>query len=74
MLDEMLARSKKRLTFVFPFDVQGAALADLYKNASVESVEYTNDGARVTVLCGEKEAGMYKKYLSEDSVCTVPEE
>ena len=65
MLDDLLARSKKRLTFVFPFDVQGAALADLYKNASVETVEYTEDGACVTALCCEKEAGFYKKYVTD---------
>lgn len=62
LLDELLTRSKKRLTFLFPFDVQGAALSDLYKNATVESVEYTDDGALVTVLADEKQAGMYKKY------------
>ncbi len=73
MLDEMLARSKKRLTFVFPFDVQGAALAELYKNAAVESVEYTENGACVTVLCGEKEAGMYRAYLA-DAVTDPKEE
>lgn len=74
MLDEMLARSKKRLTFVFPFDVQGAALADLYKNAAVESVEYTDTGVCVTVLCGEKEAGMYQKYLAEEPENPAQEE
>lgn len=66
LLDELLARSKKRLTFLFPFDVQGAALSDLYKNAIVESVEYTDDGALVTALADEKQAGLYKNYRLED--------
>ncbi len=65
MLDDLLNRSKKRFTFLFPFDRQDAVNV-LYKNATVEDVEYTDDGTRVTALVGEKEAGMYSAFIIEN--------
>lgn len=66
LVDDLLMRSKRRVCFLFPFDVQGAALSELYKNATVESVEYTDGGAKVTVLVDPKQLGRYQNYIWEE--------
>lgn len=61
VIDEELAKSKKTVTFLFPFEMQ-AAVNNLYENATVLNVEYTENGALVTAVVDEKCYGMYKKY------------
>jgi len=61
VIDEELAKSKKTVTFLFPFEMQGA-VNNLYENATVLNVEYTENGALVTAVVDEKCYGMYKKY------------
>ena len=43
-----------------------SAVNDLYRNAAVNSVEYTESGALVNALVDEKCYGMYKKYIVEE--------
>lgn len=62
MIDDILAQSKIKVTFEFPFDMQ-QAVNYLYKNATVEAVEYTESGTVVKALVTEKEVGMYSEYL-----------
>ncbi len=62
MLDKILADSKKKVTFEFPFDMQ-SGVNYLYKNATVESVEYTENGTVVTAFVTEKEIGMYSEFI-----------
>lgn len=64
MIGAVLASTKKRCVFLFPFSEQGG-VNFLYKNATVESVEYTQDGTMVTALVSQKEIGMYSKYVME---------
>lgn len=64
MIDDILAASKKKITFEFPFDMQ-SAVNYLYKNATVETVDYTENGTLVTAFVTEKETGLYNKYIKE---------
>lgn len=66
MLDELLASSKQKITFLFPFDKQ-SAVNSLYKNATVESLEYTELGTLVTAFVTDKEKGMYSEYITENT-------
>lgn len=70
-IDEMIARlealvqnGKKRLVFTIPNTEQGA-LNTLYKNASVENVEYGAEAVKVTAVVDAKTRGMLGKYLPE---------
>lgn len=65
MIDKILADSKQRIIFEFPFDMQ-SAVNYLYKNSTVESVEYTENGTLVTALVTDKEAGLYRGYIKEN--------
>lgn len=64
MIDDVLSSSKRKITFMFPFDKQ-SAVNSLYKNATVESAEYTENGTLVTAFVTDKEAGMYAEYVLE---------
>jgi len=64
MLDEILAKSKKKVSFLFPFDKQ-SAVNQLYTNATVISTEYQENGVLVEVIVDEKIFGMYKDYIVE---------
>lgn len=64
-IDKILSETKKAVNFLFPFEMQ-SAVNDLYRNAAVNSVEYTESGALVNALVDEKCYGMYKKYIVEE--------
>lgn len=61
-IEKTLTDTLKKVTFLFPFDVQ-SPLNNLYKNSTVLDVEYTDEGTKVQVLADEKIRGMYKEYL-----------
>ncbi len=63
-IDAVLAQSKKNVTFEFPFNMQ-SAVNDLYKNALVTNVDYTENGTLVEATVDEKYYGMYKDYIKE---------
>ena len=63
-IDGILAKSKRNVKFLFPFDMS-SAVSNLYKNATVEYQEYTQDGIEVKALVDEKLYGMYKDYIPE---------
>ncbi len=60
-IEEIIHAGKSRVTFVIPNSEQGA-LNVLYKNATVESVEYGYDGVTVVATVDGKVRGMLKKY------------
>ena len=60
-IEEIIHAGKSRVTFVIPNSEQGA-LNILYKNATVESVEYGYDGVTVVATVDSKVRGMLKKY------------
>ncbi len=53
---------KRRLTFFIP-NSDGAALNTLYRVATVESVDYGDDGMTVVALADARASGMLKNYI-----------
>ena len=66
MIDEILAKSKKQVKFLFPYEKQGA-VNKLYENATVVSTEYVDNGVLVEAIVDEKCYGMYQNYLFEQN-------
>lgn len=65
MIDEALAKSKKQVKFVFPFNMQ-SAVNTLYTEANVLSTDYTEAGVLVEAIVDGKCYGRYKSYVVED--------
>lgn len=66
-LEAMVLSGKRRVTYFIPNSDAGA-LNTLYKNATVEDVEYGAQGMRVTALADAKARGMMRKYALDDCV------
>jgi len=66
-IEETVHQSKKRLTLVIPYSEQ-AKLSLLYNSSAVEQVEYLDGGIKVTAVLGEKERGLFGKYVQEPEV------
>ena len=64
-LDEELAKSKRQVKFLFPFDKQGA-VNTLYTDATVLNVDYTDDGVCVEAIVDGKNLGRYKDFVVEE--------
>ncbi len=62
LIDTVLSASKKRVKMLIPFD-DSAAVNYLYKNALVESTEYSENGTLLRALVTDKEIGKYRKYI-----------
>ena len=60
-MQELMHAGKVRKIFVIP-NAEAGALNTLYQNATVEEVDYTADGIRVTAVVDRKVNGMLKKY------------
>ena len=61
-IEELLQKRKRRVRFCFP-PSEGGRLSYLYKNATVESVEYDDGGcALVDCICDARVLGMYAEY------------
>ncbi len=60
-IETIIHAGKSRVTFVIPNSEQ-AALNILYKNATVESVDYGYEGVTVVATVDQKVRGMLKKY------------
>ena len=60
-VEEIIHQGKSKVTFVIPNSEQGA-LNILYKNATVESVDYGYEGVTVVATVDPKVRGMLKKY------------
>ena len=65
MIDEILAKSKKQVKFLFPYDKQGA-VNNLYENATVLSTEYAEGGVIVEAIVDAKCYGLYENYIFEE--------
>ena len=61
---ELLHAGKQRLTFFIP-NKDAGMLNLLYKNATVENVDYGPDGMRVTAVADGRVRGMMKDYIAE---------
>ena len=60
-VEEIIHQGKSKVTFVIPNSEQGA-LNILYKNATVESVDYGYEGVTVVAVVDQKVRGMLKRY------------
>ncbi len=60
-IEEIIHAGKSRVTFVIP-NAEQSALNILYKNATVESVEYGYEGVTVVATVDARVRGMLKKY------------
>ena len=67
LLEEILHSGKAKVTFVIPNREQGA-LNILYKNATVESVDYGAEGVTVVATVDAKVRGMLRKYVTNPPV------
>lgn len=71
-LEAMVLEGKRRVTYVIPNSDAGV-LNTLYKNATVESVDYGAEGITVVALADSKARGMMRKYAVDDVEDTVEE-
>ena len=64
MIAKRLDPGIRRVTAFLPYD-KGGLLDTLYREASVESVEYESGGIAVTAVCGPAVLGQIRAYLTE---------
>ena len=60
-LRDLLLAGKRRVVFCIP-NSEGRALNTLYKSATVEDVEYTATGMRVTAVVDARVYGMLRAF------------
>ena len=60
-LQQILHDGKHRVVFCIP-NSEGGALNTLYQNATVEDVDYTENGMKVTAVVDRKVHGMLKRF------------
>ena len=58
----IVQNGKKRVSLFFPYSDQGA-LSALHKTASVENVEYEENGTAVVAVLDRHDLGLYHRYL-----------
>jgi GTP-binding protein HflX len=67
MLEELVHEGKSRVTFRIP-NAEAGALNRLYRDATVEDVEYGNEFVTVTAIVDGKVRGMLKKYDTQPPI------
>ncbi len=65
MIEKKLSEAKKEYKLLIPYDKQ-SALNSIYKEYSIKSTEYANEGVIITVDLDEKGKGLFEKYISEE--------
>lgn len=65
-LVSLLHAGKRRVTFHLP-NSEGASLNLLYRNATVEEVEYGDDGMTVTAIVDSKTYGMLRRFVPAET-------
>jgi len=63
-IEDVLHKQSKDYDLLFPYDAQ-ARLNDLYRDYTVLSTEYEENGTRVRARLDEKGRGMFSKYILE---------
>ena len=63
-VEDVLHKQSKDYDLLFPYDAQ-ARLNDLYRDYTVLSTEYGENGTRVRARLDEKGRGMFSKYILE---------
>jgi GTP-binding protein HflX len=64
-IDALVSDGKRRVTYFIP-NSDGGALNNLYRLATVESVDYGADGMTVVALADARARGTMKKYAVDD--------
>ncbi len=64
-IDALVSDGKRRVTYFIP-NADGGALNNLYRLATVESVDYGADGMTVVALADSRARGIMKKYAVDD--------
>ena len=64
-LEGFILEGKRRVTYLIP-NSDGGALNTLYKNATVENVDYGAEGMTVVALADARVRGMMRKYAVDD--------
>ena len=72
-LEGFILEGKRRVTYLIP-NSDGGALNTLYKNATVESVDYGAEGMTVVALADARVRGMMRKYAVDDVSDTADED
>ena len=72
-LEGFILEGKRRVTYLIP-NSDGGALNTLYKNATVESVDYGDEGMTVVALADARVRGMMRKYAVDDVSDTAEED
>ncbi len=72
-IEEFVLNGKKRVTYSIPNSDAGA-LNILYKNATVEEVEYGAESITVVALADARARGIMKKYALDDDIDKKDEE
>ena len=62
-IEEVLHRFKKKYSLLIPYSAQ-SVLSSMYNLYSVESVDYLDEGIKVSVILDERGRGMYGKYIT----------
>ena len=65
MIEKKLSEAKKEFKLLIPYDKQ-SALNSLYKEYSIKSTEYANEGVLVVVDLDDKGKGLFVKYILEE--------
>lgn len=60
-MEQMALGGKKKVCYLFP-PADAGAMHKLYENGTVESVDYTEEGALVVAVVDEKIKGMYSRW------------
>ena len=61
-VEKALARGKRRVTLLLPYD-KGGVVQTLHETAQVLSCDYEQEGIRVEAVCDEETCGRLKDYL-----------
>ncbi len=63
-MEQVVHEGSGRYRFLLPFSEQ-SVLNKMYGHATVEEVEYREDGIAVTAVCDGKAKGMFEKWMTE---------
>ena len=62
-IEDTIHKFKKKYNLLIPYSEQ-SVVSSLYNSYSVETVDYIDEGIRVTVILDERGRGMYGRYIA----------
>ena len=61
-LEELVFEGTSRMTFEIPISEAPAVIAQMYRFATVENVEYADEFAEIIAVCDKRAGGMFEKW------------